>query len=432
MTEFSVRIKALGCRTNLYEADAIASAFTRAGCRITEGNDWNAAVLVSCSVTAEADRKSRQIVRRFRRASPNGLVVATGCWAQGVSDEEAKALGVDLLVGNRRKDDIVPLVMESLRGGVPDGAREKVATSSRWESLFLDRPSLTTRAFLKVQDGCDHFCSYCIIPFLRGKPVSRPLDDLEREVRSVVESGCPEIVLTGVHLGLYGRDGGPGLADLLRAVGAIDGVRRIRFGSLEPFSVDDDLLDVMAETESFCPHLHLPLQSGDDGILNAMGRGHTADEYLSLLDRIRSAMGEDVHISTDILVGFPGEDDRAFANTLSVLERGGIGRIHSFPYSPRKGTKAASLPDRPPKSIAEERCKTVIERGIALLDRYVSRWIGREESLLIEEVSGGKVSGYTPHFIRLSALGYGKVDGIVRCRITGMADGELLGEVISP
>ncbi|MCF4150724.1 tRNA (N(6)-L-threonylcarbamoyladenosine(37)-C(2))-methylthiotransferase MtaB [Dethiosulfovibrio sp. F2B] len=432
MTAFSVRIKALGCRTNLYEADAIASAFTRAGCSITEGNDWDAAVLVSCSVTAEADRKSRQIVRRFRRASPEGLVVATGCWAQGISDDEAKALGVDLLVGNRRKDEVVPLVMETLRGGVPHGIMETVATSSRWESLFLDRPSLTTRAFLKVQDGCDHFCSYCIIPFLRGRPVSRPLDDLEREVRSVVGSGCPEIVLTGVHLGLYGREGGPGLADLLRAVGAIDGVKRIRFGSLEPFSVGDDLLDAMAEIESFCPHLHLPLQSGDDRVLNAMGRGHTAGEYLSLLDRIRSAMGEDVHISTDILVGFPGEDDRAFANTLSVLDLGGIGRIHSFPYSPRKGTKAASLQDRPPRSIAEERCKTVIEKGRELLGRYVSRWIGREESLLVEEVSEGRISGYTSHFIRLSALGYGEVDDIVRCRITGMADGELRGEVIFP
>lgn len=425
-----ILVKALGCRTNLYEAEAIASSFEAAGSFVVEDGPWDVAVLLSCSVTAQADRKCRQMVRRFRRENENGLVVAAGCWAQGLSCEDVQALGLDLAVGNRKKDQVVPLVADLLTGGVVHLAKEGVMDETRWESLFLDRPRLRTRAFIKVQDGCDHFCSYCIIPFLRGKPVSRPWDDLKSEIVSVVESGCPEVVLTGVHLGLYGRDGGPSLADILRGIGAIPGVLRIRLGSLEPFSIGDDLLGAMREVPQFCHHLHLPLQSGDDGVLAAMRRGHTSSDYLRLLDRIRGSLGEDVHISTDVLLGFPGEDKLAFENTLSVLRRGALGRIHAFPFSPRRGTSAYSLP-RQSRAVAEDRCRRTIDLGHELLESYSRRWIGEVTPVLVEEACDGEVSGYTPHFLRVTAVGDGSPSSVSTIKVTSMDQGDLKGEVLS-
>nr|WP_321499788.1 tRNA (N(6)-L-threonylcarbamoyladenosine(37)-C(2))-methylthiotransferase MtaB [uncultured Dethiosulfovibrio sp.] len=426
-----VLVKALGCRTNLYEAEAIASAFESCGATLIDEGLWDVAVLLSCSVTAQADRKCRQMVRRFRRFNPEGLVVAVGCWAQGLSEGDREDLRLDLVVGNRKKDQVVPLVDGLLSQGSVHVVRENVMKDGHWESLSLDRPRLRTRAFLKVQDGCDHFCSYCIIPFLRGKPVSRPWEDLKEEILSVVDSGCPEVVLTGIHLGLYGRDGGPSLAELIERVGAIPGVLRIRLGSLEPFSIGDDLLASMRDVPQFCHHLHLPLQSGDDRILDAMRRGHTSSDYLRLLDRLRDALGEDVHISTDVLVGFPGEDDRAFKNTLQTLKDGAIGRVHGFPFSPREGTLAKSMADRPPRSVAEDRCREVIALGEELLEIYSKRWIGRELPVMLEERSDGYVTGYTPHFLKVKASGEGYTSSIVKVRIASLLDGDLKGEVLS-
>lgn len=425
-----ILVKALGCRTNLYEAEAIASSFEASGSILVDDGPWDIAVLLSCSVTAQADRKCRQVVRRFRRENEDGLVVAVGCWAQRLSCEDVRELGLDLAVGNRKKDQVVPLVEDLLVGGDVHLAKEGVMDDARWETLFLDRPRLRTRAFIKVQDGCDHFCSYCIIPFLRGKPVSRPWENLKREITSVAESGCPEVVLTGVHLGLYGRDGGPSLADIIRGIGAISGVRRIRLGSLEPFSVGEDLLNAMRDVPQFCRHLHLPLQSGDDGVLSAMRRGHTSSDYLRLLDRIRTSLGENVHISTDVLLGFPGEDQLAFENTLDVLKRGALGRIHAFPFSPRKGTSAYSLP-RQSRAVAEERCRRTIDLGRVLLDSYSRRWLGEETPVLVEEVHDGTVSGYTPHFLKVTAMGSGLPSSIARIKVTSIDQGDLWGEVLS-
>lgn len=425
-----VLVKALGCRTNLYEADAIASAFEASGASVVDDGPWDVAVLLSCSVTAQADRKCRQMVRRFRRSNQKGLVVAAGCWAQGLSECEIEKLQIDLAVGNRKKDQIVPLVEGLINGGSTHRLIGDVLRDDHWELLHMDRPRLRTRAFIKVQDGCDHFCSYCIIPFLRGKPVSRPWEDLESEVRSVAASGCPEVVLTGVHLGLYGRDRGPSLAKILERIGSVPGISRIRLGSLEPFSIGEDLLSAMRDLPQFCHHLHLPLQSGDDKVLASMKRGHTSSDYLRLLDRVRDALGDDVHISTDVLLGFPGEDQRAFENTLKVLELGVLGRIHAFPYSPREGTVAQTLPDRPSRPVAEERCRATIDLGRDLLETYSRRWIGRTVSVMVEEASRKEVTGYTSHFLKVSALGEGSQSSVSNVRVTSMEDGDLKGEVL--
>ncbi len=427
-----IRIVTLGCRTNLSEAEALASAMEACCARIVDDASWNAAVLVSCSVTGEADRKCRQAIRRLRREQPEGLLVVCGCWAQAVEEEQAGALGVDILVGNRCKSDIPGLVARCLSEGLPERIvlRGDVRNDSRWDGLRSSGPVLHTRAFVKVQDGCDHFCSYCIIPYVRGRSVSRPTEDVLDEIRSTVAAGCREVVLSGIHLGDYRPESGETLATLVARVAGTPGVERIRFGSLEPFSVDGTLLRVLSETPAFCRHLHLPLQSGDDGILARMRRGHTAGDFLDLIARIRRSLGEDVHISTDVLVGFPGETPEAFENTLRVLERAGIGRTHAFPFSPRKGTPAASYPDRVPDETLSARVHCVRDVSDERLAAYGRRFPGGTVRILVERSSDAGVEGLIPEYLRVEATGSAEQGSIANVLVTE-AQGELLkGRVI--
>jgi len=399
-----VHVEALGCRSNQYEAEALADAFAARGSELVGEPPWDVAVVVSCSVTAAADGKSRQLLRRFRRCCPEGVVVATGCWAQKASPGEFRSVGADLMVGNGRKVELPRAVESLLEGSLPSGTilRDGVPPR-RWDALFMCRPRLHSRAFIKVQDGCDHFCSYCIIPYLRGLSVSRPLADVEREVRSVVASGCPEVVLTGIHLGLYGRDIGSSLGELVSVVTAVEGLRRLRFGSLEPFAIEEKLLAVLASSPVFSPHLHLPLQSGDDEVLRRMRRGYSADDFRRLVAKLRGLFGDDLHLGTDLLVGFPGETDAAFDRSMELLEELAFGRLHIFPFSPREGTAAASLGDRIAPDVVRERCGRAVALGERLLSRYARRWIGREVETVVERVDGGTLRGLTAHFVEVEA-----------------------------
>jgi threonylcarbamoyladenosine tRNA methylthiotransferase MtaB len=415
----------LGCRSNLYESEALAGELEARGALVAgRPEGCRAAVIVSCSVTATADKKCRQAVRRARRVlGDDGVVAVCGCWAQQLDVDEAGELGVDILVGNRLKSGLPDMLASALsrRPDVPMDARLDLRTGQTWDSLSLIRPVLRSRAFLKVQEGCDHFCSYCVIPFLRGRSTSRPPDEALDEVRRMVGEGCGEIVLTGIHLGMYGRDRGTSLADLIRKISATPGLLRLRLGSLEPFALDDDLLDALAESPVFCPHLHLPLQSGDDGILARMRRGHTADDYARVCESARTRLGDDLHISGDVLVAFPGEDEGAFRNTLDLMRRVGMGRVHVFPFSPRRGTEAAAFSDRVPPPAAYGRVEAAMELGGELLQRYASRFTGRTLSVLY---------GYTPHFVAFAAapgerdIEEGRETEI---RITDCVKGELRG-----
>lgn len=427
-----VRVHALGCRTNQYEADALLSGFLRCGAVNAEKEAFDVALLLSCTVTSVADRKCRQLLRRWRRECPGALIIAAGCWAQRITKDEARRLDLDMVVGSRCKGRIIPeltRLLEERKGSRPLVIRDEVLGNGRWDPLRLDAPSLHTRAFLKVQDGCDHFCSYCIIPWVRGKPVSRPLEEVEEEVRSVIAAGCPEVVLTGVHLGLYGRDISSGLDDLVRRLSDIPGLRRLRFGSLEPFGIDEKLLRALAESPQFCPHLHLPLQSGDAGVLQAMRRGYTPDEFARKVELIRRWLGDDVHLGTDVLAGFPGETEEAFARTLDLVRSLGFGRLHVFPYSPREGTAAVRMPGKVPRQVAEARCREGIALGEQLLDAYARRWEGRVVELLVEERNGGKILGFSRHYLRVEASG----DADAAAEVPVLADlsksGELSGSI---
>ena len=433
----------LGCRSNQYEGEALANAFTEAEAVLSDTPDCDAAVLVTCTVTAVADKKCRQMIGRVRRASPDALIVACGCWAQNLPEEEAQALGIHLLVGNRKKEHVPFLVAGLLSAGSRHFSvcRDDVLRSTEWDSLFLAKPLLHTRAFVKVQDGCNHFCTYCAVPYARGFPVSRSPNDVLKEIRSIVSSGCREVVLTGVHLGLYGEYGEISLAELVGKVSLVEGLRRLRFGSIEPLGIDDELLVTLAGTSSFQPHLHIPLQSGSDRVLALMNRGYSTAEYRDIVRRVHAFLGDDVHVSTDVLVGFPGEDERAFDETLAFLEECRFGKVHVFPFSPRKGTKAFSLPERvPPQDIAS-RSKRALEAGERLLREYGARWIGREVSVLVESISlnersigdGREFHGLSPSFLRVTGReGHGAVHALaegdqVVVRITGSHDDALKG-----
>jgi len=381
-------------------------------------------VVLTCAVTGPAEAKCRRAVRRLRALAPLAPVVACGCAAQA-SAEALLLSGASAVVGNRRKAEI-PDLLESLLSeeGKGEGAEGRtkgslllapdLASSRRWDDLVLDRPRLHLRAFLRIQEGCDRACAYCIVPLLRGPSVFRDPRAVAEEAERVAAAGCAEIVLTGVCLA-----GGQGrLPAILRALAPIRGIRRLRFGSIEPFAVDEEFLRAL-EDLPFCPHLHLPLQSGDDGVLARMRRGYRAVDFARTTERIRDRFGDRIHLGTDLLVGHPGEDEGAFERSLAFVRSLGFGRLHVFPFSPRAGTPAARDPDRVPTGRIRERADRALALARESLEAYAARFVGERVEVLVEEVGpegsrepegggrprGGTVartaSGLSPHYLRV-------------------------------
>ncbi|MBQ9904981.1 MAG: MiaB/RimO family radical SAM methylthiotransferase [Synergistaceae bacterium] len=397
-----IYVHVFGCRSSLCEGEYIAGELLSLGHEVTEelSPEINAAVIVTCSVTSEADRKCRQLVRRVRKIlGNNGVLAVCGCWSQGLDSQSAKAEGVDILAGSRGKS----LVPSSVDKMMKEGRNfiDIRSSLSQWEELQIASTVMHSRAFVKIQDGCDHFCTYCVIPFLRGRPFSRPPENIIAEIERLISSGTKEIIFTGIHLGIYGREIGTSLAELVRKVSDIDGLTRLRLGSLEPFCLDDDLIDALAGSESFCHHIHLPLQSGDDEILKAMRRGYTSEEFVKVCEKARERIADDIHISSDILVGFPGEDDSAFSRTLDTMKAAGIARAHVFPYSPREGTLAAKMSGQIPKSVKISRTSEAISLGRKLFADYAKIFVGKKTEVLIERDN----KGYTRHYIEASCQG---------------------------
>jgi threonylcarbamoyladenosine tRNA methylthiotransferase MtaB len=392
----------LGCRVNRCEAEAIAAMLERRGARFAGDGAASGAdivIVVTCSVTSMADAKTRKTIRRARRESPEALIVACGCWAQGAEPDAARSIGVDVLVGSRMKETLADALEEwyEARNGCVI-RRTDVSRLGDWDDLPLDRPRIGARAFVKVQDGCDRRCSYCVVSSLRGASVSRAPEDAVDEVRRVVAGGTMEVVLTGVQIGGYRRDG-VSLAGLIRMISRVPGLRRLRLGSLEPFAATEELLASMSESEAFCPHLHLPLQSGDDGVLKAMRRGYDSAGFARVVAAARRYLGDDAHISTDLIVGFPGESERAFANSLSLLESLAIDRTHVFPYSPRAGTESAAMPLLP-AAVVKERTSRALALSEKLSSGYAAKMVGKPDAVLIESVDGGVASGWSRHYTR--------------------------------
>ena len=383
-------IISLGCKTNQYDSEAIAEALDNVGlARVGPGVPADLCVINTCTVTSVADRKSRQQIKRAIRANPGAQIIATGCFADRHPEQLQAIEGVTHVVGNTAKGRI-PELLGLAHGPAP---------------LRVSRFGKHTRAFLKVQDGCECFCTYCIVPYVRGKVVSRTLEEVEAEAQRLVESGHREIVLTGIHLGSYGQDLSParGVDDIMDRLIPIDGLQRIRLSSIEAKEFSDRLLDQIANYPKLCPHFHIPLQSGSDRILTWMKRRYRSGDILSTVDRLNGMLPE-VSYTTDVIIGFPGESEEDFELTMEVCRAVGFSKIHIFPYSDREGTPAARMPNKCDPRIMADRGKrlSALERELALA--YKRRFEGRPVEVLTEsqrDPATGKLAGYTDRYVRV-------------------------------
>ena len=398
-----VTFHTLGCKVNQYETEAMIELFKNKGYKIVSEEDFaDIYVINTCTVTNMSDRKSRQFIRKAKKINPECLVAVVGCYSQ-VSPEEVENIeGVDVIIGTNNRNMIVELCEESRNTGE---RINKVVQSNQlksFEEIKINTIESKTRAYLKVQDGCNQYCSYCIIPYARGPIKSREYIEIENEVKKLAENGFKEIVLTGIHIASYGKD----LADidlkkLIYKLSFIDGIKRIRLSSIEPSIIDEEFMKISLNTKKVCDHFHLSLQSGSDTVLSRMNRKYNTKEYYEKVNLIRKYFPY-AGITTDVIVGFPGETDEEFKETVDFVQKIGFSKIHVFKFSPRKGTKAYSMKDQIPSKIKEERSKVLIEVSDNMMYDYHKKLIGKQADVLFEsKYLEDFYEGYTTNYIRV-------------------------------
>lgn len=423
----------LGCKVNAYETEAMQHLLEEAGYEIVPFTQKaDVYVINTCSVTNMADRKSRQMLHKAKKNNPDSIVVAAGCYVQTSEKEVLNDLSVDIVIGNDRKHDLVRLLEEYSLDSVNDTVDDINDGKHDFEELFIDQTKEHTRAFIKVQDGCNQFCSYCIIPYARGRVRSRRFENVIAEVERLAANGFKEVVLTGIHLSSYGVDfeEDTGLLELIQAVNAVKGIERIRLGSLEPKIVTEHFASELSKLDKICPHFHLSLQSGCDATLKRMNRKYTTKEYERGCERLRKYF---VHpaITTDVIVGFPGETEEEFAQTKAYLEHIHFYEMHIFKYSKRKGTRAAVMPDQIDEQIKAVRSEKLIALGHDMSKEFRKFYIGKNEEVLFEEkaVIGDKeyFVGYTKEYVKVAKKTDENLENqIVSGRISGMLTDEIL------
>ena len=411
----------LGCKVNQYDTQAMLEKFRAAGYEIVSfQEDADVYLINTCTVTGTGDRKSMQLARRIRREHPDSQLILCGCLAQRKGDA-LKETGARLILGTQRRGEVVALLEQALREDVQICAVDGMTVSTPFEPLRITDQEEHTRAVMKIQEGCSNRCTYCIIPSVRGPIRSRPLESVRAEARELALAGFREIVLTGIHLSSYGleRRDGTRLTDAVRAVQETDGIARIRLGSLEPRIATKAFAEELAGMDKVCPQFHLALQSGSDGVLKRMARHYTADEYREAAGQLR-ACWPDAALTTDVLTGFPGETEEEFRETCDFIRELGFARIHVFPFSAREGTPAAQMPGQLPRELKEERARTLIRIGRETAEAYLSRWIGRESTVLCEDLQDGRRTGYTPEYIsvRMDDTAQTAQGALVRVRLT--------------
>lgn len=397
----------LGCKVNAYETEAMQEMLEKAGYEIVpfkEGADVY--VINTCTVTNIADRKSRQMLHRARKMNPDAVVVAAGCYVQA-QDGKGQDPCIDIVLGNNHKKDLVRILDEYAAKRASAAEIEDISRTREYESLHLTKPGDHTRAYIKVQDGCNQFCTYCIIPYARGRVRSRVMEDVLHEVRELAEGGYKEVVLTGIHLSSYGIDFDRErhLLELIRAVHEVDGIERIRLGSLEPGIITEEFARELSRIPEICPHFHLSLQSGCDATLKRMNRRYTSAEYAEKC-RILREYFDDPALTTDVIVGFPGETEEEFRASYDFVDSIDFYETHIFKYSRRSGTKAAVMPDQVSEQVKAERSAVMIRLGERKRAAYEKRYVGREVEVLVEEgaVMDGRCVqvGHTKEYIKVA------------------------------
>ena len=391
----------LGCKVNQYETNAMTQEFIKNGYEVVEHTEVaDIYVINTCTVTNMSDRKSRQMLRRVKELNKQALVIACGCYVQVARKEVEKIEEVDLILGNNEKKNIVEYVEEYEKNRKRELEVQEIMNKKEYvefgEVIYTEK----TRAVVKVQDGCDRFCSYCIIPYARGRVRSRKKDIIISEIKKIAEEGIKEVVITGIHIASYGKDFKEeyGLIDLLEEINQIDGIERIRLGSLEPLLITEQFVERLIKLEKICNHFHLSLQSGCNETLKRMNRRYTIEQFKKIVELLRKNF-KDVNLTTDIIVGFPGETEEEFETTCKFLEEIKFYKIHVFKYSQRKGTKAAEMREQIDGNIKEERSRKLIELSNKNEKEYNERNIGKTVEVLWEEEKEGYCKGHTKNYI---------------------------------
>ncbi len=392
----------LGCKVNQYETNAMAQKFIEHGYEVVEFDEYADVYIVNtCTVTNVADRKSRQMLRRAKEINKDATLVACGCYAQVAKDELKKIPEIDLIIGNNEKNDIIQIVENHIAQKGAEDLVSDVMYKLDYVELGTTTYTEKTRAVIKVQDGCDRFCSYCLIPYARGHIRSRKIENVIEEIKKVVEEGINEVVITGIHIASYGRDfkgENIGLIDLLEEINKIQGLHRIRLGSIEPTIITDEFVERLSKLDKICDHFHLSLQSGCTETLKRMNRRYTTEEFRDVTKRLRAKF-PNAALTTDIIVGFPGETDDEFNTTYEFLKDIAFYKMHIFKYSQRKGTKAAVMPNQVDGKIKEERSKKLIELSNENEYNYNKKYIGKQVEVLFEEREGEYLKGHTTNYI---------------------------------
>lgn len=377
----------LGCKTNQYETDGMIEILKKMGASVVDFEDAADVYLINtCSVTNMADKKSRQMIHRARKNNPEALVIACGCYVQAEKEKLSQDKDIDIIISNNRKKDIGHVIAEYFNSGetacFTDISREK-----EFEELDVNKPVYHTRAYVKIQDGCNQFCTYCIIPYVRGRIRSRSMDSVIDEISRLAEAGVKEVVLTGIHISSYGRDmdGDTGLADLVDNISKIEGIERIRLGSLEPGIITEEFAHRIKAVDKLCPHFHLSLQSGCDSVLKRMNRKYTCSEYMEKCELLRKVY-KNPAITTDVIVGFPGETEEEFECTRKYLEDINLYEMHIFKYSQRKGTPAATMPNQVDPSVKNSRSDVLLAISEHNKHAYQDLFVGTTVKVLVEEL----------------------------------------------
>lgn len=422
----------LGCKVNQYDSDAMRTLFVRNGYSPAEGDDADVYVINTCSVTSVGDRKSRQMVRRIRRAHPDAIIAVAGCYAQLAPEVFEKMGDVDVIVGHQNRTHIVEYVEKARTAEQPLNEVVDIMKVKDFENMEVDpEGEVKTRAFIKVQEGCDNYCTFCIIPYARGKLKSRKQEDAVSEIRKLVARGYREVVLTGIHLGNYGKDlhDWTSLSSLVAELVKIPELLRIRLGSIESVELSEELIRIIQNEPKVCRHLHLPIQSGSDSVLKGMNRHYRLAKYKALITELRDKI-PGLALTTDLIVGFPGETEENFKETLETLKEIRFSGIHVFPYSQRTGTPAATYPDQVSNEVKKERVHRVqeLEKGIA--NDYRDQFLGKVVHVLAEEVKNGWYEGLTDEYIRVTIRSEGVERGIMYpVRITAITEEGMVGKI---
>lgn len=427
----------LGCKVNQADTASMENLFLRSGHQLVSfDGEADVYIINTCVVTNTGQRKSRQTIHRAIRKNPNALIVVTGCYPQTAAEEVKAIAGVDMIIGNQDRAQIVQLVEERLAHRQTDtlDAVHKLTASTAFEEMAAGDITDKTRAFLKIQEGCNQFCTYCIIPYARGPLRSRSLESIRTETQRLISAGFKEIVLIGIHLGCYGKENpdGPTLYDAVKTVLDVPGVQRLRLGSLESVEVEPRLLTLMQEDARFCRHLHLPLQSGCDKVLQAMHRPYTTVKFKTLLADIKTRV-PDIAITTDVIVGFPGETEADFETTCKFAESCGFSKMHIFPFSARKGTPAEKFAGAVTEAVKKERADILGRIDETMHKTFLQAMVGQKTEVLFEQPAGEDYfEGLTGNYQRVFVKSGGRNLGgeILPVKITAFDGEKLLGEII--